>query len=204
MRADLWSLGCMAYELLTGKPPFKSADEQTTFAKILWCDLEFPSTMPEAAKSFCSQLIQLETERRLGAGEDGFERLRRHEFFTGIDFPTLRDAKIAELELKGHSELPFSGAHSFASEDAMNYAIISPQMFYKLDFEYFSNNHAACRGPEDSRPKQPVLVKEGTQRTIRVGMLRKRCGWIFYQQRKIVLTDEPRLSYYAPNLEYKV
>ncbi len=46
--ADLWSLGCVAYELLIGKPPFKSGNEQATFEKILWGEIEFPQVLPSS------------------------------------------------------------------------------------------------------------------------------------------------------------
>jgi serine/threonine protein kinase len=39
---DLWSLGCIAYELFAGKTPFKSNNQQKTFDMILQGGIEYP------------------------------------------------------------------------------------------------------------------------------------------------------------------
>jgi len=43
------------------------------------------------------------------------------------------------------------------------------------------------------------------EKIIKEGVVRKKTGWIFYSDRKLVLTSRPRLSYYVPSSgEYKV
>ncbi len=86
-----------------------------------------------------------------------------------MNFATLREVPIAIemplLEEVKHVEQPSSGHQSFASEDAMNYAIITPQSFYSVDFKYFaeaksSSQHAAPARLPQSKPA--LTVKEGT------------------------------------------
>ncbi len=44
--ADLWSYGCLIYQLFAGYPPFKAADEEAIFQKILTGEYDFPIVSP--------------------------------------------------------------------------------------------------------------------------------------------------------------
>lgn len=47
--------------------------------------------------------------------------------------------------------------------------------------------------------------KDEEVKVLKEGIVRKKCGWIFYHNRKLVLTSQPRLSYYLPTTnQYKV
>jgi 3-phosphoinositide dependent protein kinase-1 len=41
----LWSVGCMLYQLLTGRPPFRAPNEYLTFQKILNRQIVYPTNM---------------------------------------------------------------------------------------------------------------------------------------------------------------
>lgn len=63
---DLWSLGCIIYQMLEGKPPFRAGSEYLTFEKILALDYSFHGHMPEAAENIIEQLLQKEPSKRIG------------------------------------------------------------------------------------------------------------------------------------------
>ena len=77
--SDLWALGCIIYQLLAGRPPFKAANEYLTFQKIVALDYKFPTGFPAGAKDLVERLLVLDPASRLS-----IENIKNHEFFDGI------------------------------------------------------------------------------------------------------------------------
>jgi serine/threonine protein kinase len=88
---DLWSLGCVVYQLLSGETPFKSGSPYLTFKKANkgLADVKFPSWWPDQATDLVKQLLVADQSARLGS--ESFGDLKAHAFFDGIDFDTLID-----------------------------------------------------------------------------------------------------------------
>lgn len=77
--SDLWAFGCIIFQLLAGRPPFKAANEYLTFQKIVALDYEFPAGFPPVARDLVERLLVLDPARRLP-----IEHIKNHEFFKGI------------------------------------------------------------------------------------------------------------------------
>lgn len=90
--SDLWALGCIIFQLLTGRPPFKAVNEYQTFQKIVHLDYIIPPDFPPLAADLVRRLLVLDPLRRMSVPE-----MRAHEFFAGVDWGSLWKIKAPRL-----------------------------------------------------------------------------------------------------------
>jgi len=87
--SDLWALGCIIYQMIAGRPPFRGASEYMTFQAVSSGSFTYPKGFPEIAKDLINQLLVLDPEKRIGAREQSYAELKSHPFFKGIDFTNI-------------------------------------------------------------------------------------------------------------------
>lgn len=89
---DYWSIGILMYELLTGMPPFTSADPMKTYNIILkGIDaLEFPRYIGKNAQSLIKRLGRENPSERLGYQKNGIADIKKHKWFQGFNWEGLR------------------------------------------------------------------------------------------------------------------
>jgi len=86
---DWWSLGTLVYEMLTGLPPFYSANTNVMYQKILSSELRFPPEMSGDCRSFLSGLLERDPAKRMD-GDD----VMKHPWLSSIDWDKLFKKQI--------------------------------------------------------------------------------------------------------------
>lgn len=95
-KSDVWSIGCMAYFMLAGYPPFQGASDYLIFTKALELNYTFPSHFSEISCEFIRSTLKLIPEER-----PTIEDLLKHPLI--IDAPvtypiaSLKDIAIERL-----------------------------------------------------------------------------------------------------------
>lgn len=99
--SDWWSLGCIIFECLYGRPPFNADSPEEVFKNILARNIQWPEDededfASEEAKDLVNKLICLDPKERLGSNKDdkypsGGDEIKAHPWFSEINWDTLRD-----------------------------------------------------------------------------------------------------------------
>uniref|UniRef100_A0A4W5LWM8 non-specific serine/threonine protein kinase n=1 Tax=Hucho hucho TaxID=62062 RepID=A0A4W5LWM8_9TELE len=87
--ADWWSFGVLMFEMLTGSLPFQGKDRKETMNLILKARLGMPQFLSTEAQSLLRALFKRNPINRMGSGADGAEEIKRHTFFSTIDWNKL-------------------------------------------------------------------------------------------------------------------
>ena len=90
-RVDLYSLGAILFEMLTGLPPFYSADTKAMYYAILSEELEFPSYLSGDAVELLKALLQKDSEGRPGS----VTALKRHPWLAEVKWDALARKEVS-------------------------------------------------------------------------------------------------------------
>jgi serine/threonine-protein kinase RIM15 len=112
--SDWWSLGCILFECLYGRPPFNADTPDEVFKNILARKIQWPldeedDTVSEEAKDLVLKLMCLDPKNRLGSNKDdkfanGGDEIKAHPWFAGINWETLREDEASFIPMSENPE----------------------------------------------------------------------------------------------------
>ncbi|CAK5083751.1 unnamed protein product [Meloidogyne enterolobii] len=140
---DWWGLGCLIYEMIEGKAPFRQRKEKVKREEVerrVREDTEkYGEKFTDAARTLCRGLLHKEPTlrlgcRRVGRPEDGAEELKAHPFFTQADARTGREPVPWKKMEAGKLAPPFCpDPHSVYAKDVLDIEQFSTVKGVRLD-----------------------------------------------------------------------
>ncbi|CAJ0845222.1 5313_t:CDS:10 [Entrophospora sp. SA101] len=218
--SDYWALGCIIYQLIAGRPPFKGSNEYMTFQKIVNLDYSFPEGFPPIAKDLVQKLLVTNPNERLGhGGKDGVNKLKSHPFFNDIMWDDLWQQPAPKLlpylppnptnnEDEFRSDSVFlrqnSNYNRGSSVGGSSYLATGLKQSDPFRLESFANGDDGSDKVDPEKLKKlqdqkhtsaqclPFLLK--SELVVHSGPINKRKGF-FSKKCLLILTDFPRLIY---------
>ncbi|KAL0440825.1 UNVERIFIED_CONTAM: Serine/threonine-protein kinase AtPK2/AtPK19 [Sesamum radiatum] len=92
--ADLWSIGILLYEMLSGQPPYTHPNRKKLQEKIINEKLKLPPRLSSEAHSLLKGLLQKDPLKRLGSGLKGAEEIKSHKWFRTINWKKLEAREL--------------------------------------------------------------------------------------------------------------
>ncbi|TYZ59765.1 hypothetical protein PybrP1_007648 [[Pythium] brassicae (nom. inval.)] len=101
--SDLWAVGCILFQLLTGETPFSGGSAYLTFLKVQDGRFELPAYVSDSAADLITQLLQTDPARRIGIPD-----IKQHAFFHGVDFDNHMQAPVPGVKFQNTGLLSFA------------------------------------------------------------------------------------------------
>jgi serine/threonine protein kinase len=101
---DVYNLGCMLYEMLTGDIPYYSRDQEVLKRNIAQGVLEVPEHVSDVACDFIQDALDRNPLGRPGAMN--IAELQTHAFFRGLDFDQVFHRKVEVPQLPNQQPNP--------------------------------------------------------------------------------------------------
>ncbi|KAK4545740.1 hypothetical protein LTR36_002694 [Oleoguttula mirabilis] len=112
--SDWWSLGCVLFECLYGRPPFNAETPEEVFHNIASRNIQWPTededyAVSEEAKDLMDKLMCVDPQERLGSNKDekfasAGDEIKAHAWFADINWESLRDDEASFIPASENPE----------------------------------------------------------------------------------------------------
>ncbi|CAL4150380.1 unnamed protein product, partial [Meganyctiphanes norvegica] len=166
---DIWSIGCIMYTLLVGKPPFETQTLKDTYMRIKKNEYHIPSRIGPLARSLIQKLLQGDPTKRPNVGD-----ILQDDFMTMGYIPTRLptscltmaprfDARINQsivarkplLEINTKDGSPVTVGSKDPKKDIAGNAMAPPQKNAAVTSAQQQQLQAPAGGSTGSQPSEP-------------------------------------------------
>ena len=134
---DIYGIGAVLYELVSGTTPFYGNDLRTLYNNIIKKKLLFPQFFSETLKNLLKKLLEKNPKKRIGIIED----IKKHNFFKGIEWNELEFKRIKPPLDLVKTKIIFEGK-LLKNKNENNYEENKNENFQKVfkDTDYSNDN----------------------------------------------------------------
>ncbi|KAJ8759107.1 hypothetical protein K2173_004113 [Erythroxylum novogranatense] len=200
---DLWALGCILYQMLSGTSPFKDASEWLIFQRIIARDVRFPDYFSDEARDLIDRLLDMDPCRRPGAGLDGYAALKMHPFFKEIDWNNLREQTPPKLALNQMAHRG-GGGRGHDNDSSWNPSHIGDNTAVQIDGSHGVSQSAELSGhitrlaSIDSFDSKWQQFLDPGESVLMISMVKK-LQKLTTKKVQLILTNKPKLIYVDPS-----
>lgn len=197
--SDLWAMGCIIFQLLSGGVPFQGGNEYQTFKLINSATLKFPPGFPAIGGELIRELLVRDPDGRLGCdARGGYPQLKAHRFFEGVQWDTLHLQKPPQLDAYlppiSADDKPLHGQDGLEDESSDLAAALYMQSARPVDVKKKKDDEKQQLLAKQARESPWHKYLNAGELIIKTGPVEKRKG-LFAKRRQLVLTDTPRIVY---------
>ncbi|ODV78247.1 kinase-like protein [Suhomyces tanzawaensis NRRL Y-17324] len=142
---DIWAFGCIIYQMIAGKPPFKATNEYLTFQKITKLQFAFSAGFPTVVRDLIKQILVLQPSRRAT-----IPMIQKHYFFSSVDFD--------DFDLIWYREPPEIGPYKMTAK--------SMSKVPELTKQYSQQQIVVKKANKKSVKAEPRTVSEGNGKLV--------------------------------------
>ncbi|XP_033850870.3 serine/threonine-protein kinase N2-like isoform X1 [Acipenser ruthenus] len=145
---DWWGLGVLIYEMLVGESPFPGDDEEEVFDSIVNDEVRYPRFLSPESISVIQKLLRKNPEKRLGAGEQDAEEVKKQKFFQETDWEALLAKKVKPPfvpSIKDPTDVSnfdeeFTALPPVLTPPRLSYPLTAEQQTQFKDFDFVSSH----------------------------------------------------------------
>ena len=91
--SDIYGIGAILFELISGSPPFYSPDENLMYKNISENKLMFPEFFSGELKDLLKKMLDKDPNKRIGIKNDKSD-LKNHEFFSDLNWEDIMNKRV--------------------------------------------------------------------------------------------------------------
>ena len=194
--SDIWSLAIILFQILTGNTPFRDKSDYLIFQNILNGKFndETIYNIDENAANLIENILLVNPKKRLGYDHNcgyNYNVLKNHPFFkidSKFDINKIRNQLLYKTLYNKKKSFNKSGSNS----DNTILNLLKNQNKNEKNEVNISNTSLNSMGSNVSQDSSNSHI-------LKKGLLKKRSPYFFYNLRKVILYDTPRLDYIDPD-----